>query len=122
MLPGPARSRFRSVLGYASLALIIFLVIAGFRGFRDLGIAQAREEKLMQSIERGEQDIEQLERRVERLRDDPVLLERLARDELGMVRPGEVVVIVEPEQQPAGSTASSPPAAPSSDPPAPESP
>lgn len=120
--PSPARSRFRSAIGYASLLLLIFLVIAGFRGFRDLGLVREREAELEAAIERTQDEIQQLETQVERLRDDPVLLERLARQELGMTRPGEVVVIFDREDERLDSTATPPPAEPSSDRPAPASP
>ena len=96
-----------------------------FRGFRDLSLAKAREAELERSIELTGVEIDRLQRHVERLRSDPVLLERLAREELGMVRPGEVVVIVAPEPQTAAVRPTRPPvppAPPSSDPRAPESP
>lgn len=37
----------------------------------------------------------ELERDVVRLRDDPRAIEQVARDELGMIKPGEIVVKVE---------------------------
>lgn len=36
-------------------------------------------------------DTEELKRKIEALRDDPALLERIAREEYGMRRPGETV-------------------------------
>ncbi len=40
---------------------------------------------------RVEREIEELRGRVERLRDDPAAVERIARDDLGLVRQSEVV-------------------------------
>ena len=40
---------------------------------------------------RLEREIEELRGRVERLRDDPAAVERIARDDLGLVRQSEVV-------------------------------
>lgn len=119
------RGRFRSILIFASVALVLFLLVAGFRGYRDLTLAKAREAQLEEAIGRTDEEIGRLERRVDRLQNDPVMLERLAREELGMVRPGEVVVLLEPEDgvapaTPAGSPA--PTAGPSSGPREPESP
>jgi len=116
--------RFRSILIFASVALVLFLLVAGFRGYRDLTLAKAREAQLEEAIGRTEEEIGRLERKVERLQTDPVMLERLAREELGMVRPGEVVVLLEPEGAvpPATPTSRPPSTGPSSDPPEPESP
>ena len=36
-------------------------------------------------------EVEQLKREVERLKEDPHAIERIARDDLGMVRPGELI-------------------------------
>ncbi len=52
-------------------------------------------EREMSSVEdenrRLDREIEELRGRVERLRDDPAAVERLARDDLGLVRQSEVV-------------------------------
>ena len=40
-------------------------------------------------------EIRQMELEVRRLRDDDVTLERAARDDLGMVRPGELIFVVD---------------------------
>ena len=106
----PPRGRFRRILGYASLALVVLLVLAGFRGFRDLTLARERAASLESQIEGTEHEITRLELKVERLRDDPVLLERLAREELGMVKPGDVVVVVEPDSTPDKSVSTPTPA------------
>ena len=98
--PPPPRGRFRKILGYASLALVGLLVLAGFRGFRDLTLARERAAYLDAEIGRTEDEITRLEHKVERLRADPALLERLAREELGMVKPGDVVVVLEPDREP----------------------
>ena len=38
-----------------------------------------------------EREVEALKRRVDRLKNDPHAIERIARDDLGMVRPGELI-------------------------------
>ncbi len=121
----PPRGRFRAILGYASLALVVLLILAGFRGFRDLTLAKEREARLEAEIEQAEEEIVRLTHMIERLRSDPVLLERLAREELGMVRPGDVVVLVEPEaeaRRQSSTVTTPPPPEPSSDPREPTSP
>ena len=96
------RGPFRSILGVASLALVSFLVIAGFRGYHDLEVARQREARLEEQIAETRREVERLERRIDRLRNDPAMLERLAREELGLARPGEVVILMEPERPLAG--------------------
>ncbi len=120
----PSRSHFRKIIGYASLGLVIFLAITAVRGYRDLQLAKERAAEIEASIEFTEEEIDRLGRKIERLRDDPAMLERLAREELGLVKPGEVVLIMEPDPS---TTRPHPPAttsspAPSSGPPAPTSP
>lgn len=41
--------------------------------------------------ERLEREVRGLQREVDDLRDDPEAIQRIARDELGMVRPGELI-------------------------------
>ncbi|HVV51031.1 MAG TPA: septum formation initiator family protein [Polyangia bacterium] len=52
---------------------------------RDLAALRARNQELRAENER-------LEREAEALRDDPAAIERVARADLGWVRPGEIVV------------------------------
>ena len=95
--PAPSKSRFKAVIGYASLGLVIFLAIAALRGYRDLQLARDRAAAIESEIAATETEGEYLARRLELLRNDPATLERLAREEFGMVKPGEVVVLMEPE-------------------------
>ncbi|MEO5769337.1 MAG: septum formation initiator family protein [Polyangia bacterium] len=68
---------------------------------RDLAVVRARNADL-----RG--DNERLAREAEALRTDPEAIERVARAELGWVRPGEVIVdLSRPALSPAGSATGS---------------
>lgn len=49
-------------------------------------------ETLEREIEQLRAEADRLSRAVDRLREDPALIERLAREELGMVKPGERVL------------------------------
>ena len=81
------------VLG--SLALMVLAVaVATYAGNQVLRVMQMRRE-----IATMERDIaalrgrsEELSRTVERLRNDPAFVEKLAREEFGMVRPDETVL------------------------------
>jgi cell division protein FtsB len=108
----PARTdSFRPVLGAAVFLFMALLAIAGLKSWRDLESARERERLLETRIEATNGEIERLRGKIERLRDDPGALERLAREDLGMVRPGDVVIEL---PRPAGRPAPRPrvPAAP----------
>ena len=52
---------------------------------------------LRSRVDAAEQRVALLRERIGRLRDDPLTLERLAREELGWVRPDDVVIVLTPE-------------------------
>lgn len=52
---------------------------------------QAEQVDLDAQNERMRREVRDLQREVDALRTDPAAIERIARDELGMVRPGEVI-------------------------------
>ena len=113
----PARpDSFRSVLGAVVVGALLLLAGAGVKSYKDLAAARAREAALERSIADSEERIAQLHAKIERLKGDPSTLERLAREELGMVRAGDVVIVLPPEDAPP------PPAKPSAAPPIPKSP
>jgi cell division protein FtsB len=80
------------------LALAVLIVAAiglgAARSYRDLAAARARAAVLESQIAGAEERVEALARRIERTRDDPATWERLAREELGLVRPGDIVVLL----------------------------
>lgn len=90
-------ARRRQVV-WASVVVALVLAVGsavaegGFRRYwrlkQDVRTLEDRNAKLAQ-------DNAKLRREVEALRDDPVALERAAREELGYVKPGEVVFDVE---------------------------
>lgn len=83
---------FRPVLGASVLLFLTVLGIAGVKSSHDLEAARQRKLLLETRIQAAETEIGRLENRIERLRSDPGLLERHAREDLGMVRPGDVVI------------------------------
>lgn len=87
------------------------LVLAGYDGSRDLARLRAREAQLEGRLERTDANIAALRERIDRLRSDPYALERVAREDLGLTRAGEVVFILphaEDERQDSEVTASLP--------------
>jgi cell division protein FtsB len=89
----PARTgSFRPILGAAVLLFVAVLAMAGTKGYRDLEAARQRKHLLETRIQATQDEIARLRGRIDRLRGDPGTLERLAREDLGMVHPGDVVI------------------------------
>ncbi len=87
----------RRALNYLLIFVIVVLVVDGLVG--ENGLLQqlrARESYQAQrlSLEALREENQQLRNDIRRLRDDPDTLESLAREELGLIRPGEVLVII----------------------------
>jgi cell division protein FtsB len=90
-----ARPRpLRSLLSALLVFLVLVLATAALKGWRDLERARGREAELRARVEATRESIETLRRRVRALKDDPATLERVARDELGMVKPDDVVIVL----------------------------
>jgi len=89
--------RMRRVLATLCLAaLAAFLgykVVVGANGMRVWESKRAEVRQLQGDIERMQHEQQELQRRVEGLqRGDPALIEKEAREQLGYVKPGEVVL------------------------------
>ena len=98
--PAPATPARRPVVVLVVVgALVLALSGAAFQGYRDLISARAREQLLTQRKAEAEQRVADLRQRIELLREDPVTLERLAREELGMVKPEDVVIVFPAEKK-----------------------
>ena len=75
---------------------ILILLILGFTVFGENGLlnlvrSQKRTQALFLEAERLKKENQKLKEEIERLKNDPSHIERLAREELGMVKPGELV-------------------------------
>jgi cell division protein FtsB len=65
------------------------------QGFRRHARLKAQAESLAQRNQQLREENARLGREVEGLRDDPAAIERAAREELGFVKPGEIVIHLE---------------------------
>jgi cell division protein FtsB len=76
----------RLLLGAVVLAAVIFAVQGGEYGSSDLLRQRARKGKLTSTIDSLQHVVDSLKRYKRRLETDPVLQERIAREEFGLVR------------------------------------
>lgn len=83
----------RRVLTGAALALAVAaLLVVGGAGALQVWQMKQEVATLEDEIQRLRADADRLNRAVDRLREDPALIEQLAREELGLVKEGEKVL------------------------------
>ena len=90
----------RKAATLASVILVVGLVVGslfGDRGFLQLVRQQQRAEDLARQIEALRLENLRLAAEISALRSDPRAIERLAREELGLVRAGETVFLIRDE-------------------------
>lgn len=92
----PEEQTLGPLVRVAVVVLLLLLATAGVKSWRDLSEVRALESSLEAEIAETEESIQILEDRLERIDHDPATLERLAREELGMVRDGDLVVVFTP--------------------------
>ena len=84
-----------------SLIALIALVVGSFfgdRGILRMVAQRERAESLKREIEQLRTDNARLAVEIAALRSDPRSIERLAREELGLARPGETVFLIREEE------------------------
>jgi cell division protein FtsB len=85
-----------------ALALAAFLIVSatvlnslfGERGIFGLRKAREEHEQLLREVEALEAENDRLSAQIHALRSDPLVVERLARETLGMAREGEIVLTI----------------------------
>ena len=88
---------YRPLWKAAVVTLMLLLITAGAKSYRDLSVARAHEQNLLQDIEETSRRIRILSDRIERIENDDTTLEQLAREELGWVRENDVVIVLPPD-------------------------
>ena len=91
----------RGLFGISSILMVNALV--GDTGYLATLRAGREHDALVESLARLRQENLDLQERAKRLKEDPAALEEAARRELGLTRPGEVLVIVTEPPRPAPS-------------------
>jgi cell division protein FtsB len=88
-----APRRVRTVLTFTAAALALN-AFAGERGLLDLVRVRSQERRLTTAIGELRTQNAALRTEVQRLKEDPAMIEAIARRELGLLRKGEVLIVV----------------------------
>ena len=96
------RTRLAILAGCAvALLLLALLEVVGENGYLDRRARRQQLQALAGEIEKLKQENQGLAQKVKDLRSDPHAIEELAREELRLGRPGEVIVTIPRSQPPA---------------------
>lgn len=87
------RRTLQMLLVFVTLVLVINALV-GERGLTETLRARKQHQELVTSIERLRSENARLRDEARRLRSDPSTIEALARQELGLIKPGEMLFIV----------------------------
>ena len=96
--PATRRRTLQMLLVFVTLVLVINALV-GERGLTETLRARRQHQELVTSIERLRAENARLREEARRLRSDPSTIEALARQELGLIKPGEMLFIVRDAKQ-----------------------
>src|SRR5690242_20793796 len=89
--------------GRALLALLVLVLLVhdifGTHGFLAMRRKQLEIKKVTSDLDQLNKENLQLEQEVKELKTDPRKIEKIARDELGLAKPGEVIIKIPRAQQ-----------------------
>lgn len=102
------RVTIRAVILLSGVLTVVFLISFVFseEGIAELRDARLRVEGLRSDVVRLDRENQELEREIESLRASNFAVEKIAREDLGMSRPGEVTYML--PDPPAAATAATP--------------
>lgn len=92
------RQHGRGLLGLLVAVMLVHDVF-GTHGFLAMRRTQSEIKKVKADIEQLSKENEALEQEVKDLKSDPRLIEKIARDDLGLARPGETIIRIPQDQQ-----------------------
>jgi cell division protein FtsB len=96
--PSPWRSRaLQYALAFVTIVLVVDALV-GEKGFVDTLRARRQYRAVADGLAQKRQENARLRDEIRRLRDDPARIESVAREELGLMREGEVLFIVHDEK------------------------
>jgi len=92
------RQHGRGLLGLLVLVLVVHDIF-GTHGFLAMRRTRNEIQKVQAELDRLNKENAQLQQEVQDLKTDPRTIERIAREELGQARPGEIIIKIPPSQQ-----------------------
>jgi cell division protein FtsB len=96
----PWRTRLLNyVLGFVAVVLVVDALV-GDRGLVDTLRARRQHDTIAAALAKKRQENARLRDDIRRLKEDPGAIESLAREQLGLIREGEVLFIVRDTQSP----------------------
>lgn len=93
VVPATRRRTLQMLLVFVTLVLVINALV-GDRGLTETLRARRQHQELVTAIDRLKAENARLRDHARRLRSDPGTIEALARQELGLIKPGELLFIV----------------------------
>jgi cell division protein FtsB len=93
------RTRVVQLVIFAIAAVITIDAVVGEKGLLETFRARGEQTLLLKNIERTRYDNARKREYARRLREDPKAIEDAARRDLGLVKPGEVLVIIRDAEQ-----------------------
>jgi len=97
-LESALRQYGRILLGLIVLVLVVHDIF-GTHGFLAMRRTQSEIKKVQADLDQLNKENLQLEQEVRELKTDPHKIEKIARDELGLAKPGEVIIKIPLSQQ-----------------------
>lgn len=87
--------------GLLGLLLLVMIVhdIFGTHGFLAMRRTQTEIKKVQADLDHLKQENDALEQETKDLKSDPRLIEKIARDDLGLARPGEIIIRIPQDRQ-----------------------
>jgi len=92
----------------AGLGLLVLQDVFGVHGVLAMRRAQQQAVQEREEIDRINQQNVELQSRVNSLKTDPEAVERIAREQMGLARPGEYIFKIAPKKQSGAASASGP--------------
>jgi len=109
----PWRARLRRAAPYAGGALIVLVLlhtVFGPYGYLSMRRTERQIEQLRLEIGRLDQENSQLSGEIRALQSDPSAIEKVAREDMGLARPGELIFRLPDDSLPATPPPANPPA------------